>query len=68
MALNVGSGSGRFLVDLKTFEKNCRGCEYVDDPRGAPFSHHVGIACKIHDGISAIVEGCPGPRRKEEKK
>lgn len=68
MALNVGPGSGRFLVDLKTYKQNCEGCVDRGETRGAPYSHHVGITCKVHDGISAIVEGCPDPRRKEEKK
>lgn len=67
MALDVGSGSGRFLVDLKTFEKNCEGCEHLGEVRGAPHSHHVAISCKVHDGVSAVVEGCPGPRKEEEE-
>lgn len=66
MALNVRLDE--FLVELGTYKQNCEGCEYLKGMHGEPQSHHVAIQCAVWDGVSAVVEGCPGPRKEEEKK
>lgn len=59
---------GEVETDRKAYEKNCLGfnCERFQGARNAVDATRIIIKCAIYDGISAVVQGCPGESKEQE--